>query len=114
MITIVHILIAIVHTLSLIRISQSSTFKAWVSKLRDRQAVARINARLRRVSLGNLGNAKTLGYGISELRIPYGPGYRVYFIRGGQALIVSLCGGDKGSQNRDIERARALAREWRK
>ncbi|MEA3410227.1 MAG: type II toxin-antitoxin system RelE/ParE family toxin [Pseudomonadota bacterium] len=95
-------------------IIQSSTFKAWFSKLRDRQAIARINARLRRVSLGNIGDAKALGDGISELRIPYGPGYRIYFVHEGQALIVLLCGGDKSSQSRDIERAKTLAQEWRK
>jgi len=94
-------------------IIQSTTFALWMKGLRDRRAVARINARLRRVSLGNFGDAKPVGGGISELRIPHGPGYRVYFFREGQAVIVSLCGGDKGTQRRDIARAEALMGDWR-
>ena len=102
-----------IHNTRMFEIIQGSTFASWLGGLRDRQAIARINARLRRVSLGNLGDARPVGGGISELRIPYGPGYRVYFIQEGKAVIVLLCGGDKGSQRRDIERARLLAHEWR-
>ena len=97
----------------MIEVIRSSTFRQWVQRLRDRRAVARINARLRNASLGNLGDTSSIGDGIFEMRIHYGPGYRLYFIRDGQAVIVLLCGGDKESQRRDIARARRIAREWR-
>ncbi|WP_409567179.1 type II toxin-antitoxin system RelE/ParE family toxin [Methylobacterium sp. E-016] len=77
--------------------------------MRDPRAKARIAIRIDRLALGNAGDAKPVGSGVSEMRIDYGPGYRLYFIRRGEALIVLLCGGDKGSQQRDIVRARALA-----
>jgi putative addiction module killer protein len=77
--------------------------------LRDPRGKARIAIRIDRLALGNAGDAKPVGSGVSEMRIDYGPGYRLYFIRRGEALIVLLCGGDKGSQQRDIVRARALA-----
>jgi len=97
----------------MIEVIQSSTFRRWIRGLRDRRAIARINARLRNVSLGNLGDARSVGEGISEMRIHYGPGYRLYFIREGRSVVVLLCGGDKDSQSRDIGRARRLVREWR-
>lgn len=90
-------------------ILKTKTFSRWLSGLRDRRAVARINARLRRVSAGNLGDVESVGDGVSELRIPYGPGYRLYFIRQGAAIIVLLCGGDKSTQRKDIALAKALA-----
>jgi putative addiction module killer protein len=79
--------------------------------LKDRQARARIDVRIRRLSLGNPGDVKPIGSGVSELRIDYGPGYRVYFLQRGPMLIVLLAGGDKGSQDRDIKKALELARE---
>ncbi len=79
------------------------------SRLRDRAAVARINARLRNITNGHFGDVRTVGNGIIES----GPGYRVYFIREGAEVVVLLCGGDKSSQLRDIERAKRIAREWR-
>lgn len=97
----------------MIEVVESATFKRWVARLRDRRAVARINARLRNVSLGHFGDTKAVGDGISEMLIHYGPGYRLYFIRDGATIVVLLCGGDKGSQERDIDRAKRLAREWR-
>ena len=97
----------------MLEIVESATFKRWIRTLRDRRTVARINARLRNVSLGNLGDVRRVGDGISEMRIHYGPGYRIYFIRRGPTLIVLLCGGDKGSQQRDIERAKRLALDWK-
>ena len=97
----------------MIEVIQSSTFRRWIRRLRDRRAVAKINARLRNVSIGNLGDTTSVGDGVFEMRIHYGPGYRLYFLREGPAVIVLLCGGDKDSQSRDIERARSLAREWR-
>ena len=92
---------------------ESATFKRWFRNLLDRRAVARINARLRNVSLGNFADTRPVGSGISEMRINVGPGYRVYFIREGTSVVVLLCGGDKDSQQRDIERAKQLAAERR-
>lgn len=97
----------------MIRIVESVTFKRWIRSLRDRTAVARINARLRNVSLGNAGEAKSVGGGLFEMRVHHGPGYRLYFLREGSTVVV-LCGGDKGSQERDIERAERLAKDWRR
>ena len=97
----------------MIEVVESATFERWVRSLRDRRAVARINARLRRISLGNFGDVKAVGDGILELRIHYGPGYRLYFVRDGESVVVLLCAGDKSSQQRDIERAKRLALDWR-
>ena len=88
---------------------QSGTFRDWLARLRDGQARARINARIRRAELGNLGDVKTLGSGVSELRIDYGPGYRVYFTQRDQVVILLLCGGDKRTQTADIKRAQRMA-----
>jgi len=79
--------------------------------LRDRQARARINVRIRRLSLGNPGDVKPVGEGISELRIDYGPGYRVYYVQRGQTLVILLAGGEKHTQDKDIKTALELARE---
>ncbi len=95
------------------QIIKSATFDAWLLGLRDVRARARVNARITRMQTGHLGDVKALGDGLQEARIFYGPGYRLYFIQQGAALIVLLCGGDKGSQRRDIEKARMLAKEWR-
>lgn len=97
----------------MVEIIESATFKRWVRGLRDRRAVARINARLRSALMGNFGDTKPVGDGISEMRIHYGPGYRLYFIREDAHVIVLLCGGDKGSQPRDIARAKEIAKDWR-
>lgn len=92
-----------------IEIRKTGVFETWLSGLRDRQARARINIRIDRLSIGNRGDAKALGGGISELRIDYGHGYRIYFAQRGATLIVLLAGGDKRTQERDIRRARELA-----
>lgn len=89
---------------------QTEEFRLWLDGLRDVRARARIAARLVRVQSGLLGDVKFFD-GIGEVRIDHGPGYRVYFVRRGQVVIVLLCGGDKGSQRRDIDRAKALAEE---
>ena len=102
-----------VYNTPVIEVVESATFKQWVDSLQDRRAVARINARLRNVSMGNFGDVDSVGDGISEMRIHYGPGYRLYFLREGTKVVVLLCGGDKGSQQRDIERAKRLASDWR-
>ena len=94
----------------MIEIRQTETFAAWFRKLRDRRARARIQVRIDRLSLGNPGDSKPVGEGVSELRIDYGPGYRVYFVRRGDTVIVLLAGGDKGTQARDIRTALKLAR----
>jgi putative addiction module killer protein len=93
----------------MVEIRQTETYANWFAGLRDRQARARINARIRRLSLGNPGDAKPVGEGVSELRIDYGPGYRLYYIQRGAQLIVLLAGGDKSSQQRDIQIALKLA-----
>jgi putative addiction module killer protein len=94
-------------------IVQSDTFKRWRSGLKDRQAILRINVRLERLRDGNFGDTKYLHDGISELKINSGPGYRVYYMRSGQMLIVLLAGGDKQSQTEDITRAIKVAKDWR-
>jgi len=93
-----------------IEIRQTEHYVRWFAALRDRTARARIDIRIRRVSLGNLGDVKAVGAGVSELRIDYGPGYRIYFVQRGTQLVVLLAGGDKGSQSRDIAMAHELAK----
>ncbi|MXZ30101.1 MAG: type II toxin-antitoxin system RelE/ParE family toxin [Acidimicrobiia bacterium] len=90
-------------------VRQTEAYARWFRRLRDRQARAQIDVRIRRLSLGNPGDARPVGGGVSELRIDYGPGYRVYVLRRGRSLIVLLGGGDKDSQDRDIRRALQLA-----
>lgn len=97
----------------MVEVVESATFSRWVRSLRDRRAVAQINARLRNVSLGNAGDAKALGGGLFEMRIHHGPGYRLYFLREAETVVM-LCGGDKDSQRRDIDRAGKLAADWRR
>lgn len=92
---------------------ESSTYSEWFARLRDRQAKARIIARLRRVELGNLGDWKPVGESVSELRIFYGSGYRVYFTQRGEEIILLLLGGDKSTQEDDIKKAIHLANELR-
>lgn len=95
----------------MIEIRQTELYSQWFASLRDRQARARIVTRIRHLSLGNPGDVKSVGEGVSELRIDYGPGYRVYFVQRGQTLVILLAGGDKSTQNRDIKTALELARE---
>ena len=93
-----------------IEIRQTDEYADWFDGLRDREARSRILVRIRRVSLGNMGDVKALGEGVSELRITYGPGYRVYIKQQGDTLVILLAGGDKSSQKRDVGRAKQLAR----
>jgi putative addiction module killer protein len=95
----------------MMEIRQTEVYSRWFNSLRDRQARARIDVRIRRLSLGNLGDVKPVGEGVSELRIDYGPGYRIYFVQRGQTLVILLAGGDKHTQNQDIKTARELAGE---
>jgi putative addiction module killer protein len=92
---------------------RSNEFDEWLRRLRDRQATARVQARILRLSLGNPGDVKPVGEGISEMRIDYGPGYRLYFLHQGLMLVVLLCGGDKSAQAKDIENAKQIARRWK-
>lgn len=94
----------------MVDIRQTEVYARWFNRLRDRQARTLIDGRIRRLALGNPGNVGPVGEGVSELRISYGPGYRIYFVQRGQSLIILLAGGDKDSQNRDIRRALELAR----
>lgn len=94
----------------MVEVRQTEVYARWFRRLRDRQARVRIDSRIRRLSLGNPGDLRPVGEGVSEIRIDYGPGYRVYFAQRGQDLVVLLAGGDKDSQARDIQRALALAR----
>jgi putative addiction module killer protein len=97
----------------MIEILQSETFRSWLSGLRDHKGRQRILARLERMADGHLGDVKPVGDGVSEARVHHGPGYRLYFIRRGLQLIVMLGGGDKSSQQRDIEKAKQAAKHWR-
>lgn len=92
-------------------VRQTHQFSGWFAKLRDVTARTAILARIRRLALGHPGDVKQVGDGVSELRVNHGPGYRVYFTRKGSAVILLLCGGDKGSQDRDILRAKQLAKK---
>jgi len=94
----------------MLEIRQTAEYAQWFQRLRDRQARVRIQTRLDRLSLGNSGDVRPVGEGVSELRIDYGPGYRVYFVPHGRVVIVLLAGGDKRTQDRDIQAALALAR----
>jgi putative addiction module killer protein len=95
----------------MIEVRQTDVFTDWFAGLRGREARARITVRIRRLSLGNPGDVKPAGNGASEMRIDYGPGYRVYFVGRGDTVVVPLCGGDKRQQDRDIARALELAQE---
>jgi putative addiction module killer protein len=95
----------------MIEILQTEYYRKWFDKLKDRNARARIDIRLRRLSLGNPGDVKSVGEGILELRIDYGPGYRVYFTKKGDRLIILLAGGDKTTQAEDILKAKMVVHE---
>lgn len=97
----------------MVELIKSAAFDRWLNDLRDARAAARILARLDRLAVGNPGDVKPVGEGVSEMRIDYGPGYRVYFTQRGLLVAVLLCGGDKSTQDRDIARAKALAAQWK-
>jgi putative addiction module killer protein len=94
----------------MVEIRKTELFAKWLDNLRDVQAKARVLVRIERLASGNSGDVKPVGEGISEMRINYGPGYRVYFTKRGSELIILLAGGDKGSQSSDIKTALRLAR----
>jgi putative addiction module killer protein len=95
----------------MLEVRQTNVYSEWFADLRDRTAKVRIDIRIRRLSLGNPGDVKPVGEGVSELRIDHGPGYRVYFIQKADVYIVLLAGGNKSSQEKDIRNAKTLARE---
>ena len=93
----------------MIEIRETDTFKKWFGSVKDKRAKARIDVRIKRVSLGNFGDVEPVGNGVSELRIDYGAGYRVYFVKRGNIIVILLCGGDKSTQSKDIQKAHELA-----
>jgi putative addiction module killer protein len=97
----------------MIEFKQTETFRKWRTRLKDERARVLIASRLDRLGFGNAGDVKPVGHGISELRIDHGPGYRIYFIKRGNAIIVLLCGGNKSTQVEEIKTAKRLAAEWR-
>jgi putative addiction module killer protein len=96
----------------MLEIIKSESFDAWLRSLRDRQAKARIEVRIRRLSLDNPGQYRSLKNGINELKIDYGPGYRVYYAFRNQTLVLLLCGGDKSTQDQDIRTALRILKQW--
>lgn len=96
----------------MLELFRSETFDGWLRELRDVRARARIEARILRLAQGNPGDVKPVGSGVSEMRINYGPGYRLYFTRRGQFVILLLCGGDKRTQDADIRRSIEIAADW--
>lgn len=96
----------------MLEVRQTSIFKNWLDNLSDDRAAERIAQRIVRLQAGLFGDAKPVGEGVSELRIDYGPGYRVYFLRRGKVLVILLCGGDKRTQDRDVRVAKAMAKDW--
>jgi len=95
-----------------VQVRRTEEFASWLSGLRDKQGRAKILARIDRLEDGNPGKTRSAGAGVVEMKIDFGPGYRVYYIQRGQRLILLLCGGDKGTQANDIKRAKALAAQW--
>ena len=95
----------------MIEVRQTAMFTKWLDGLRDRTARVRIATRIRRMETGNPGDVKAVGEGVSEMRITYGPGYRVYFVQDGETVVILLCGGNKSSQSRDIAQAKQMAKE---
>ncbi|MCC6918959.1 MAG: type II toxin-antitoxin system RelE/ParE family toxin [Alphaproteobacteria bacterium] len=94
-----------------LEVRTTGVFDGWFGGLRDRRAKSRIDARIRRLSLGNPGDVRPVGQGVSEMRIDYGPGYRVYFVQRGDLIVILLCGGDKRTQPADIAAAVRLKDE---
>lgn len=94
-------------------IFKSTTFDRWLSGLKDAKAAARIQVRIDRLAAGNPGDVEPVGSGISEIRIDYGPGYRVYYMQRGLIVAVLLCGGNKKTQSKDIATAKLIAAEWK-
>lgn len=95
--------------LTMIEVRQTERFSAWLNRLKDANAVARIAVRIRRMEMGNPGDSKSVGRNVREMRIDHGPGYRIYYVQRGAQIVILLCGGDKRTQRQDIEQAQKLA-----
>ena len=95
------------------QLRRTPIFDTWLGELRDRDAKAQILRRLARLVVGNPGDVRPVGQGLSEMRINAGPGYRIYFVQRGDVTILLLCGGDKSSQSRDIAKAKDIAARWK-
>jgi putative addiction module killer protein len=93
----------------MIEVRQTERFSEWLDRLKDANAVARIAVRIRRMEMGNPGDSKSVGRNVREMRIDYGPGYRIYYVQRGAQVVILLCGGDKRTQQQDIEQAQKLA-----
>jgi len=93
----------------MIEVRQTDEFSDWLRRLRDANVVARIAGRIRRMEMGNPGDSRSVGQGILEMRIDYGLGYRVYYVRRGTQIVILLCGGDKRTQQQDIKKALRMA-----
>jgi len=94
---------------TMVEVRQTKEFSVWLRRLKDANAVARIVARIRRMEEGNPGDTRSVGKGVMEMRIAYGPGYRIYYLSRGAQMVILLCGGDKRTQRQDIEQAQILA-----
>ena len=97
----------------MIEVRQTDEFSGWLRRLRDANAVARITGRIRRMEMGNPGDNRSVGQGVLEMRIDYGPGYRVYYVHRGAEIVILLCGGDKRTQQQDIKKALRMAETLR-
>ena len=97
----------------MIDVVRTDEFETWLEKLKDTRGKLRIVQRIDRLAEGNPGDVGPVGKGVSELRLNVGPGYRVYYLQDGDTLVLLLCGGDKSTQQKDIEKAHELAEEWR-
>jgi len=95
----------------MLEVQKTEEFDGWLTHLADQRAKAKIVSRIERLGLGNPGDVKPVGEGLSEMRVPYGPGYRVYFKQTGKTVVLLLCGGDKSTQEKDIRRAKEIAAE---
>lgn len=102
-----------VYTYRVVDVLKTAEFDIWLSSLRDRRAVGRITVRIDRLAGGNPGDVEPVGSGVSEMRIDYGPGYRVYYQQRGPVIVLLLCGGDKRTQTADIRRAIQIAKDWK-
>jgi len=93
----------------MVEVHQTEEFSGWLQRLKDANAAARIIGRIRRMEMGNPGDTRSVGQGVLEMRIDYGPGYRIYYVRRGAQIVILLCGGDKRTQQQDIKRAQKMA-----
>jgi putative addiction module killer protein len=99
------------YKIHMLEVQKTEEFDEWLTNLADQKAKAKISSRIERLGFGNPGDVKPVGEGVSEMRVPYGPGYRIYFKQSGKTVVLLLCGGDKSTQGKDIKRAKEIAAE---